>query len=335
MGRVLTPPEDFHEDLLVSVLAHEWGVVAEAVEYRAVGFGSHHWEVGDGGGGRWFATLDELETRRAAMDEPLDAAYERLRAALGTACELRGHGHSFAVAPLPTHEGEPLARVKDRFGIALYPFVTSESFDYGEFATEEHRRAALDLVIAVHGVPPEERRRAMEDDFAIPHRDELELVTRAPESVRDLGPYARATAMLLGENAQAVTRLLGRYDGLVRAARARPRVLTHGEPHAGNTMRTAAGWVLIDWDTALVAPPERDLWSLDPGDGSALAAYEAATGVAPDPETLGMYRLRWDLADIASFVNRFRRPHAGTPDDDKSWDFLCSLIADLGDQGGP
>ena len=30
-------------------------------------------------------------------------------------------------------------------------------------------------------------------------------------------------------------------------------VLTHGEPHPGNTMRTVDGWRLIDWDTALVA----------------------------------------------------------------------------------
>ncbi|WP_432843998.1 phosphotransferase family protein [Dactylosporangium sp. CA-092794] len=36
-------------------------------------------------------------------------------------------------------------------------------------------------------------------------------------------------------------------------------VLTHGEPHPGNTMRTGGGWLLIDWDTALLAAPERDL----------------------------------------------------------------------------
>ena len=67
------------------------------------------------------------------------------------------------------------------------------------------------------------------------------------------------------------------------AARAQPSgaVLTHGEPHPGNTMLTADGWVLIDWDTALAAPPERDLWSLDPGDGSVLDAYARLTGVTP------------------------------------------------------
>jgi spectinomycin phosphotransferase/16S rRNA (guanine(1405)-N(7))-methyltransferase len=91
-------------------------------------------------------------------------------------------------------------------------------------------------------------------------------------------------------------------------------------------MLTSAGWLLIDWDTALVAPPERDLWSLDPGDGSALAAYADATGVTPLAAMLELYRIRWDLADIAVDVSRFRRPHPGSADDDQSWQLLRSLV---------
>ncbi len=34
-------------------------------------------------------------------------------------------------------------------------------------------------------------------------------------------------------------------------------VLTHGEPHPGNTLMTNGGWVVVDWDTTLIA--ERDL----------------------------------------------------------------------------
>lgn len=84
---------------------------------------------------------------------------------------------------------------------------------------------------------------------------------------------------------------------------------------------------LIDWDTALIAPPERDLWGLDPGDGSVLKAYSAATGVTPSAELLDLYRLRWDIADIAVDTGRFRRPHTGNADDEKSWDLLRALVA--------
>jgi hypothetical protein len=57
-------------------------------------------------------------------------------------------------------------------------------------------------------------------------------------------------------------------------------------------MRTDGGWRLIDWDTARVAPSERDLWSLDPGDGSFHAAYLAATGTELWPDVLELYRRR-------------------------------------------
>ena len=122
--------------------------------------------------------------------------------------------------------------------------------------------------------------------------------------------------------------MLDRYDHLAAAACAQPSpaVLTHGEPHPGNTMLTAEGWVLIDWDTALAAPPERDLWSLDPGDGSILDAYAGLTGVTPQSPMLDLYRLRWDIADIAIDVSRFRRPHTGNAEDDESFGLLSSLV---------
>ena len=94
-------------------------------------------------------------------------------------------------------------------------------------------------------------------------------------------------------------------------------------------MRTDAGWVLIDWDTARVAPPERDLWSLDPGDGSAHAAYTAGTGAELRPGLLELYRRRWDLADVAVDVARFRRRHVGSAEDSQSFEILGAQVAGL------
>jgi len=107
-------------------------------------------------------------------------------------------------------------------------------------------------------------------------------------------------------------------------------VLTHGEPHPGNTMLTADGWRLIDWDTALIAPPERDLWTLDLGDGSGLGAYTAVTGVTPVPELLELYRVGWDVRDMACCAAGLMRPHTGNEDDEKSWKVLNELIRRAG-----
>lgn len=326
-----TRPADLPEDLLAAALARGWGVAVASMTYRPVGFGSHHWEVLDAAGTRWFVTADELENKRYRLGEPLAAAFGRLRAALAAASDLRDCGAKFVVAPVPTVDGEPLARAHDRFGVALYPFVDGQSFEWGEFAAPAHRRAMLDLVVATHTAPAVAARRAMADDFAVPHRDELEAALDPVGRAAACGPYARPAALLIAANAAPIRRLLARYDELAARGRSRPSapVLTHGEPHPGNTMLTSGGWMLIDWDTALVAPPERDLWSLDPGDGSVLGAYADATGVPPLASMLELYRIRWDLADIAIDVSRFRRPHPGSIDDDESWAILRALVERL------
>ena len=325
---MLTPPDGLPEAVLVLALGRSWGMAVTSMEYRPVGWGSHHWAVADAAGTRWFVTVDELENKRLSASEPLDAGFARLRSALEAALDLQACGAAFVVAPVPARDGEPLTRVNDRFGVAVYPFADGQSFDGGEFSSPAHRLSVLGLLVDTHTAPPAASRRALADDFAVPYRDELEAACAPAGEVADCGPYARPVSLLARQHAAPLQRLLARYDALVLAARAQDArmVLTHGEPHPGNTMLTAGGWVLIDWDTALVAPPERDLWDLDPGDGSILDAYAQATGTSPRPSLLDLYRLRWDLADIAVDVSRFRRPHTGSIDDDQSWELLSSLV---------
>jgi spectinomycin phosphotransferase/16S rRNA (guanine(1405)-N(7))-methyltransferase len=327
---VLRPPDDLPEELLANVLAGAWNLSVDSLTYRPLGWGSHHWEVRDCDGGRWFTTVDELGNKRLSVAEPLSLAFDRLRASLAVAVDLRARGCAFVVAPVPASAGEPVVRTRDRFGVALYPYVDGQSFEWGEYASPEHRRAVLDLVAAVHGAPTAARRHANADDFALPHRDELTACLAG--HVVDLGPYATATVKLFADHEAMLRRTLAHYDKLVADARADQAavVVSHGEPHPGNTMLTADGWRLIDWDTVLVAPPERDLWMLQRADGAVGEAYADATGFTPRPSMLELYRVRWDLADIAWGVDRFRAPHDGTIEDEKSWELLQAQVASLG-----
>lgn len=326
----MSPPAGLPEALLVDVLRRGWGVTAASIAYRAVGFGSHHWEVVDAAGGRWFANVDELATKRLTRSQSLDDAFARLRGSLAAAVALHRGGRTFVVAPVPALDGSAVVRVGDEFAAALYPFVEGRSFSWGDFETIEHRRGLLARLIEVHTAPASGL--APVEDFAVPHRDTLDaaLGNGLPEN----GPFSRPVAELLAAARRPVADLLARYDSLVPARTegfvlTRGFVLTHGEPHPGNTMLGSGGWLLIDWDTALVAPPERDLWTLDPGDGSILAAYTEATGVTARPALLDLYRLRWDVADLAVDVDRFCRPHLGTPDDEKAFEILRSLVGRL------
>ena len=339
---MLTPPDGLPEDLLVAVLTRGWGLAVTGLAYRPVGWGSHHWEITDARGGRWFATADELENKRHTRTESLAGALARLQASLATAVALREAGLDFVVAPVAARDGAPLARAGEGFAVALYPWVDGQSFDWGSFPGPEHRQAVLDMLVAIHAAPPAAARLALADDLAIPHRDQLDAALAetgtAGTSTRGgaggsggVGPYAGPLASLMASHAGPLRAALDIFDqqrSHELAEPARP-VVTHGEPHPGNTMLAAGRWLLIDWDTVLLAPPERDLWSLDPGDGSVLAAYAAATGVTPRTELLELYRRRWDLADVAVDVSRFRRPHQGTPEDHEAFELLRSVVEGL------
>jgi len=102
-----------------------------------------------------------------------------------------------------------------------------------------------------------------------------------------------------------------------RVLESRPTwVVTHGEPHGANLIHDSAGGLhLIDWDTAMIAPRERDLQMVLDDEMTGWDEYRAVAGpVGLDAEALGFYRRLWALADIASFVTTLRRPHADTTD---------------------
>jgi len=58
---VLTAPRDLQEGTLRETLRESWAIRARSLNYLAVGWGSHHWEVRGEDRTRWFVTVDELE----------------------------------------------------------------------------------------------------------------------------------------------------------------------------------------------------------------------------------------------------------------------------------
>jgi spectinomycin phosphotransferase len=154
----------------------------------------------------------------------------------------------------------------------------------------------------------------------LPPRDDL-IVPRRDTALDDLdtpwtgGPYGESARALVRANREAIVERFARYDGLVPtvAAGAADWVVTHGEPHAGNVMWARDGGLrLIDWDTVALAPPERDLWLVGPRDADDWAAYGRSS--AADPAAMELYRLRWELTDLCSYIATLKGPHADDED---------------------
>ncbi|GAB1822625.1 phosphotransferase [Herbidospora sp. RD11066] len=262
------------------MIAESWNLDPAGLDYVPLGFGSHHWKIGEA----WFLTADEKP-------------YEALASALSAVPP------SVGVAPIG-----PLVAV-GRWTLQLYPYITGESFSWGEFSSPEHRAETLRMVREVHRSP---FCQARFDTFQVPGRDATLAFAPGP------GPFGVRAGDLLAKHKDKIASLWGRYDHLVHdALNLRDRmVLTHGEPHPGNTMRTADGWRLIDWDTALISHPERDLWLLDETEGAL-------------PWLLDLYRLRWRLNDVAIEATRFTKPHGDGEDDSFGWTILRDNLDDL------
>jgi spectinomycin phosphotransferase len=103
-------------------------------------------------------------------------------------------------------------------------------------------------------------------------------------------------------------------------------VVTHGEPHPGNLIRTQDGFALVDWDTVALDRPERDLWMLDDGTGSAWVTYRELTGRTVDLDAVSLYRIAWALADLAAFTTLLRAGHDDNADTHKAWTGLRSIL---------
>jgi spectinomycin phosphotransferase/16S rRNA (guanine(1405)-N(7))-methyltransferase len=324
---VLTRPDGLTDEALTSVLGEGWGIGGATIEYLAVGFGSHHWLV-DAGGRRRFLTVDDLHARRREHDEPYDTVAGRLGAALSAAAFVADHGFEFVVAPIRSWDDTVLRHIDDRYVAALYPFVGGRSFPYGAFQSGEHFDAVLSHVVRLHDIADPAASGAATDDLVVPHRDDLLAALDELDQRWDTGPFAEAARSLLDSSAADVGRRLERYDvvaGVVAAGGERV-VLTHGEPHPGNTMATPAGWLLVDWDTTLIAAPERDLARMTGPGRSAGDAYEALTGRRVLAESFDCYRMWWDVADICSFVAGFRQPHDDTADMRASLRYLAGYL---------
>ena len=311
-------PEDLDEDLLSRALATAWGIDVTALEYAPVGAGSHHWHVRDRAGRRWFVTVDDLD-QKAWFGDGRERALAGLRSAYQTAITLRDGGLDFVVAPIRTREGEPLRRLSARYSLAVLPFVDGTPGEFGQYA-EAERAAIPELLARLHAQAPAAAAELVPRlSLAIPGRASLELALRALDQPWTGGPLSEDARSAVSARSFRVAEKMSVADRLAaEVATSADWVVTHGEPHGGNVMSTADGYVLIDWDTVAIAPRERDLWMLVPPKAVVGPAFAGLTGRPLDAAALSYFRLRWNLADIAAYTDELRRPHVCNEDAERA-----------------
>jgi len=321
-------PEEIETSALIDCLADAWGFDVATIDYAPVGFGSYHWVAADSGGTRRFVTVDDLEWK-PWLGDTRESVFDGLVRAFGSAVALRDAGLGFVVAPIRTTDGETVRRIRARHSIALFPFVEGQPGRQFEYATAGERAAVVTMLAELHQATSAVDSVARRIDLDLPGRGYLEAGLQDVNQAWSGGPFSEPSRQALARHAADLAELLVLFDRLSRDV-ARPSiqwVVTHGEPHAVNVIRTDAGHVLVDWDTVALAPPERDLWMLVGDTGDEVTAYADATGYQPDEVALDFFRLRWDLADLAAFTRVLRSPHRESEDTVKAYNGLTKCVA--------
>jgi spectinomycin phosphotransferase len=327
---VKTEPADVDQRDLARVLQEQWALIPERLQYAPVGFGDYHWDVTDTAGDRWFVTVADL--RGGWRGTGPAAGYADLRAAMETVTAVRQAGLDFAVAPAATTAGQVLAALGAGHAVTVFPHIDGAAGDFGEELAPADRLALIGILAELHDAPPLAARTAPARSPALATRPILAAALGELDRPWNTGPYGEPARRLLAARAPQLERALAQFDELVQEiARTGSAVLTHGEPHPGNLLRSGGRLLLIDWDTAGLAPPERDLWQAAGDDPELADRYTALTGRPVSRVGLRLYRLRWSLDDIALSLREFRDAHEQTADTQESWLNLTELLELIGD----
>jgi spectinomycin phosphotransferase len=322
-GSMKVPPRSLEVDTIAVALSAHWKLDAAALTYAPLGFGSHHWIAETTDGEKWFVTIDDL--RSAYLGENEERAFEILGTAFRAAAALRDAAKlEFVIAPIADCSGRWLHRLDERYSMAVFPFVDVEPTEFNAFPQESDRTGAMRQVGEIHNATAQLSVDPLrKETFLVPKRTELLQALSALDRPWNAGPYSEPAQRLLRDHATTLLQRLGQFDRLAAEVMADRSgwVVSHGEPHAGNIIRTRSGsMVVVDWAGVAYAPPERDVWMLLDEANPDWSEYKATTNVTSlSDRALTAYRLYWNLSDIAVFVSWCRRPHDQTEEMEMVW----------------
>ena len=323
-------PTSLIKTQLSKALAAHWGIDARSLDYAPVGFGSYHWLATESDGRRWFVTANDL-ANLGTFEGPPDAAFAWLDGAMQTNAQVFEAGLEFALAPVRTRDGDVQVRVSGEWCVSVFPFVEGAESGPWTWTSSPARNVAAGLIGRLHAIAPMPRIRRWA--HALPHRGSLQSALNDLAQPWTAGPYAESARLLLSDVQPEVRDLLAAYDRLANAVAASSEswVITHGEPHSANFITRPDGeMLLIDWETVLLGPRERDLWIVTGDDPAALASYEREAGAyRPDPRAMELFRVRWLALDMAIYVRGFRATHEDTEDARMSWDGLQECVREM------
>ncbi len=244
---------------------------------------------------------------------------------------LADHGIAQLIAPLPTRAGRLWTRLAD-FTSTLSPFVAGRN-GFEARLSDHHW---VELGAALRGlhtldVPLALREGISYETFSPVWRDMVRLFQAQVEETTFGEPVAVQVAAFMRSQRTVIDLLVASTERLAQVlqARAPDFVLCHGDIHAANLLLSDdEALYIVDWDTLIFAPGERDLMFVGAGLGiadtpdQAALFYQGYGPAAVDPLGIAYYRCGRVIEDIAAFCQQLLLTDEGGADREQALGYL-------------
>lgn len=231
----------------------------------------------------------------------------------------------FIIAPLPARSQKLWAALDD-FKVAVFPFVEGRS-GYEFALLDSHWVDFGQALRMLHTTqfPPAVRDRIPQEQYSDQWRTMVREFQRMAEGTGFVDGVAAELAAFMRSKKAVIGQLVRRAEALASVLQAQdnPFVVCHADIHAGNILIDADNRLyLVDWDTLILAPKERDLMFAGGGlflDHRAPEEEErlfyAGYGQTQVNDTaLAYYRYERIVQDIAEFGQQLLLTAAGGED---------------------
>lgn len=248
---------------------------------------------------------------------------------------LHDHGLRHIIPPLPGLDGRLWADLPP-YRLILYPYIKGQNAHerplsaaqwvaFGAALRRFHDTTFPAALTA--GIPRE--------DFSPRWRNLVRATLRRIQRQAYSDPVAAETAAFLNSKRAETLALAARAGRLARAlaAQALPFILCHADMHGWNLLLTAGEeFYIVDWDTLLLAPRERDLMFIGSGlmgggrseQEETTLFYQGYGQASPLREALAYYRAERIVEDIAVFCQQIFAGQAGEQDRRQALEYLKS-----------
>jgi spectinomycin phosphotransferase len=313
---------DLEDEKIMRCLAADYGLRVESISFLPLGAdlntAVYRVEAGD-------ETAYLLKLRRGEFDE----------AAVAVPKYLSDLGIKQIIPPIPTQTGRLWAELAP-FQLILYPFVEGQNA-FERNLSDQHWiefGAALKRFHTAE-IPPGITAGIQREKFSPQWRDTVKSFLERMEDQSFDEPVAAQMATFLRIKAGETLELVERAERLAQALKEQPPefILCHADIHGWNILIDDAGaFYMVDWDTLIFAPKERDLMFVgvglagrgySPHEEEALF-YQGYGQAQIDPIALAYYRYERIIEDIAVTCEQIFLSADGGEDRKQAFEYLKS-----------